>query len=310
MKVENAEDANEEIKGLFLGSAPERREEFERIWDKYSPQIIRIDDRPGFLVDGGPFGIIRFTHRTMLQLWILGFAAQQSYIQYSWPLVMSGCMGKCYPAAMNEVTDDREYCHLIEHVQNLNEIESLSEFQWPSNVPYPDGKPSAVLEQMTFDLLCMSAAYIFLHEVNHVRIKQENICTNNCHDEEYLCDQYARGILLDQIESYSVKSGYSLIWLKTKRAMSLGLASFWLLVLTPKTIWGGSQSHPSIMKRIKSFTDFLELPDNDHFWAYFASLVFSHLRYEKIVPDAFNFTTLKELCLTLVGYIEKETQFR
>jgi hypothetical protein len=69
-------------------------------------------------------------------------------------------------------------------------------------------------------------------------------------------------MFFDNLDKYSKESGYPLEKLRTKRAMSIGLASFFLLVITPKQNWEGTRSHPSIKHRIEKFARSLLLPEN------------------------------------------------
>lgn len=77
------ENSEEEIKLLLGGVIPEREAEMKEYLNKYTPYFSRCDDRPGFVVEAGAFGILKFTQRTMHQMWILGFAANQALHFYS-----------------------------------------------------------------------------------------------------------------------------------------------------------------------------------------------------------------------------------
>ena len=50
----------ETIKRLILAAAPEREKEFGSVWDEFSPQIEFIEDREGFSLEAGAFGLILF----------------------------------------------------------------------------------------------------------------------------------------------------------------------------------------------------------------------------------------------------------
>jgi len=188
----------------------------------------------------------------------------------------------------------------------LVNIERLNKYLWPTDIPQPhDGKPNDVEGSAIFDLNCMATAYIFLHEIQHVKLRQEGISGQDSKDEELQCDKFAREMLLGNLEKYSNDSGYPLEKLKSKRAMSIALASFLLLVITPKQSWGGTRSHPSIFCRIEELTQNLQLPENDKFWIYLSCLTFAQLKYEKLRIDEISFLCQKDLCLKLISYIEK-----
>lgn len=98
---------------------------------------------------------------------------------------------------------------------------------------------------------------------------------------------------------------YPLEKLKTKRAMSIALASFLLLVITPKQNWEGTRSHPSITHRIEKLTRSLLLPENDKFWIYLSCLTLAYLRYERCLLLEISFSSQKALCLKLIDQLER-----
>ena len=111
-------------------------------------------------------------------------------------------------------------------------------------------------------------------------------------------------MMLDELESYSKQSGYDLARLNSKRAMSISLALFFMLVITPIESWGGSESHPSITNRIQSMVSGLSIHDDGILWIYMSSLFLSHLRYLKNEPLIIEFKTLKALAMGLISEIE------
>lgn len=299
--------ASEAAKRVIFESAPERIGELEKIWNEYSPQFSLTTDKRGFSAEAGPFGLVLFTNRTMLQIWLLGFAAWKSLYSYSALFViLQGSKGKFIANEVNALKGqsefDQEYDQLILDVRKLAEIENIDDFEWPNHVPMPDdGKPQDIEGSVVFDLVCMAAAYVFLHEVQHVKFQDGKHDDLDPVDEELACDKFAREILLGELEVYADQSGYPLEKLKTKRAMSIAIASLLLLVITPKESWGGSRSHPSVSNRIEQLVNYLQIPDNDTFWNFFSCLVLSQLRKEGGMPDELVFSSQKDLCLKLVG---------
>jgi len=59
-----AESSQDEIKLLLGGVIPEREIEMSEYLERYAPHIARCDDRPGFTIEAGAFGILKFTQRT------------------------------------------------------------------------------------------------------------------------------------------------------------------------------------------------------------------------------------------------------
>ncbi len=305
---ENSED---EIKLLLGGVIPERNNEMNTYLKEYAPYITRCDDRPGFTIEAGAFGILKFTQRTMHQMWILGFAANQALHSYSTMIaILRMHVGELDTKELEQIPDqsieEGKYENLINSVYELGKVNDTSEFLWPNDVPNPENrKPKDVEGAATFDLICMSGAYVFLHEMKHIAFSQDNNAPSNPHKEEFECDSYAKSMMLDKLEVYSKESGYNLSRLYTKRTMSISLALFYMLVITPVEAWGGTESHPSIKGRIESLIKDLPMPDDDILWLYMSSLFLSHLRLLNKNHLKLKFSSLKELTMKLVAETEK-----
>jgi Peptidase U49 len=293
-------DANEAVLEAVFGSAPERKQEIEQLWKDYSPKFLQADDKSGFVLEGGPFGMVLFTRRTMFQIRILGFAATRAFVDYGGVIYIAGLFGRFSHDAILEVPADN--CNaLIAAVIELRETQQLKAFKWPVGVPHPNqGKPKNLFGMLTFDLLVMAAAYVFLHEVEHVRGRSDSAKNMTPKDEELACDKFARQMLLGRIEDYAKESGYPLNVLTTKRAMSIALASFLLLVMTPPKMWGGSDAHPPVVERIKALTNSLALTPSDHFWIYLSSLLIAHLRFHRIGLPAIKSFRAQDICFELL----------
>lgn len=303
------ENSKDEIILLLGGVIPEREAEMREYLKKYAPYFTRCDDRPGFVMEAGAFGMLRFTQRTMHQMWILGFAAKQALHSFSAIIaILRMYIGKLDTHELDEISDQSigqsKYEELINSVYKLAEVDNPETYSWPSEVPKPENrKPTDPEGAATFDLICMSGAYVFLHELKHIAFYIDNNAPSNPHEEEIQCDLFAKDMMLGELESYSKQSGYDLARLKSKRAMSISLALFFMLVITPLQLWSGTETHPSIETRIKSMVDELAIPDDDILWLYMSSLFLSHLRYFRKEPLVIDFKTLKELTMSLISKI-------
>lgn len=298
------------VKRLILAAAPEREEEFNALWDEFSPQIELIEDKEGFSLEAGAFELILFNHKSMAQIWLLGFAAQYAYHAYL-PYLTLSQLSKLpitsddfngYIETKQVVDEARK---LLEQTIELNKTHSIDEFSWPKNVPEPsNGKPNDVNGSMVFDLLCMGGAYCFLHEIKHVMFKQSEESIGS-HDEEMQCDAFARQFLLEKIVVYSQKSGYPAELVKTKRAMSIGLTSLLILTLTPNNQWFASNSHPSVLDRISALTDSLKLTDNSYFWGYLSCIIILIMERNNIKFSYPAITSQQAFCKFLLGQLNE-----
>jgi hypothetical protein len=85
--------AENAVKIVICASAPEREAELSRMWDEHQPNVNQVDDRNGFTLEAGSFGLVLFDHKTMCQIWLLGFAAQHSFNLYLPYLILSQATG-------------------------------------------------------------------------------------------------------------------------------------------------------------------------------------------------------------------------
>lgn len=303
------------VKQLILAAAPERQPELERIWRDYSPEFAWIGDKLGFHLEAGPYGLILFTSRTMLQIWFLGFAAWKALQAYGGLLWFVNATTKEFTAEWLNSTEgqssaDKDFDFLVGKVKELARVENIEAFQWPDSVPRPqNGRPGDVQAAVVFDLTCLASAYVFLHEVRHVTLHKNGRPSLEAALEEFECDRFAREMLLGSLEIFSVNAGFPKGKVKSKRAMGVALASFVLLVVTPSELWGGSRAHPPIADRIRQLTDELDLHVEDSFWNYLACLILAQLRFEGQMPSGLRFHSIKDLCLqllTLLGSSRRE----
>ncbi len=306
--MKNLDATTEEISRMIFATIPERKEELIAMYEKYNPFYREQPDMPGFMMEGGPFGAIFFTHRTLMQIWMLGFTSWKAMMSYSGLLFLFRFSQLPFDIEkVNRIPGqnkyDKEFDEAISKVRELAQIEKMDDFVWPDFVPFPpDGKPKDTEEAAVFDLIIMASAYILLHEMKHVQFVQDGDDPQNDHKEEILCDEFARSMMLDNIEEYSKSSGYDLNALINKRTMSIALASFLMLVVTRKEDWKGTRSHPPMSVRVRALIDSVSLANNDFAWNYLASLLLSQLRLEKKLPKEIAFGNPKSFCLRLLDY--------
>ncbi|MEZ7207156.1 phage exclusion protein Lit family protein [Pseudoalteromonas sp. DY56-GL79] len=298
------------VKAAIVGSAPERREELEKLWEEHSPQVNQASDKEGFTLEAGSFGLILFDYKTMCNLWLFGFSTQEAFNLFLPYLYLSQITKIPFnPHILTE--DDSKSSHalrideIIRAIRALKEAGSIENINWPSSVPKPDsGKPSDLNGSMAFDLLCMVAAYCFLHEFRHVQIRNEGKVLD-IHEEEFECDSYARDFLLGKIDEYSNTTGYDKDLLINKRSMAMALASVLLYVVTPEAYWNGSLTHPAISERIKNISSALEVKDDDYFWTYLSCALISVVRIDGIKIQNMVIVDQKSYALFLIQSIEK-----
>lgn len=307
--------AENAVKLVICASAPEREAELRQMWEEHQPAVNQTDDKKGFNLEAGSFGLVLFDHKTMCQIWLLGFAAQHAFNLYIPYLILFQATGLSFSPTDTTTEQEAVDIHgkisvLYLAIKELKDAEIIDSVTWPSGIPKPgEGKPSDVNGSMVFDLLCMASAYCFLHELRHVQYRnmRDNL---NPIQEEHECDKFARNFLLEKIEEYAQQSGYDLTLLKNKRGMAIALASVLLLVITPDSHWQGSTSHPSVVSRIQELVNTIGVSDNDYFWSYLSCLLLSVISSKAISVDPAIVKTQREYCLILLGAINSHLTSR
>lgn len=295
---------------LLGGVIPEKAGELKELLDKYSHQFSRCEDKPGFVMNAGPYGLLYFTHRTMWQMWLLGFAAHQALHVYGGlVLYLLATKQKFTAKILNDIPDQREetkkYNRLVDAVYKLGNIPRLDDFVWPAEIPTPeDGTPKNVELAATRDLILMAGAYVFLHEIKHILFAGgEGNRPEQAIQEEIECDQFARNLMIGELRKYTEKTGESIEKVRDKRATSMILAAFFMLVITPKEAWNGTQTHPSIEDRVTVIVEDLEIPENGTAWIYLVCVCLAQLQYVGETPEEISFNSYKELGLALLKQI-------
>ncbi len=304
-------NSEKEIKFLLDGVIPERDREIKNYIENYSPYFSLCDDRPGFTIESGAFGILKFTQRTMSMMWILGFAAHQTLHSYSSLIAIlrineAQLDTNQISLIPDQKIEDEKYSELIKSVIHLAESQSIDSYTWPESVPIPeDRRPKDNEGALTFDLICMSGAYVFLHEMKHVAFSLDSNAPSSPQEEEMQCDLFAKNMMLERLEEYSKTSGYPLNRLTTKRAMAIALAQFFMLVITPFESLGGTESHPSISERVIAMVSDIKVDEDDIFWLYVSSLFLAHYRYLNLGEIIVEFNSLRELSTKLMVKVEE-----
>jgi len=285
------------IKNLIIASAPEKESEILSLWSKYEPKFSLKGDSLGFSMCV-IFDSVVFDHKTMCQMWLLGFAAQKSLHALGELSHDSFVPSRLY------LKYSQEFNVLVDSVLKLKSVERVADFSWPDNTPKPyDGKPTDMDGSMVFDLICMSGAYCFLHEIKHIMFGESNTQIS-IHNEEMECDKFAREFLLSGVAEYSMNEGYNADLISTKRAMSIALSSFFLFVITPREKWGATDTHPPIKERILALAEYTNFDENDYFWQYFSGLSLALVMRNEIALEQQVVVSHKVFCLSMIELLD------
>jgi hypothetical protein len=193
----------------------------------------------------------------------------------------------------------------MQAIEELKTSLGEADFVWPETIPAPqDGRSEDAERALVFDLICVAATYIILHELKHVVFQSEGNVPMDPWKEECACDAFAQEMILGQIKIYSEQSGFPEAKVKEKRAMGIALAIIFILFITPKRLVCGSVTHPSIHARWLGVIRNIDLKGDGHFWLYFSSLALSVLRYKGVDVLPIAFDSYKDLSCKLVQTLE------
>lgn len=303
------------VETIILASAPEKEIELKRLWTEYSPHFVLLDDRSGFRLEAGPYGIVQFTSRTMHQLWLLSFAAWRALhaFQSLLHLAYHTTSGIHLPLnALTQIPDQAEvehtYARIVDGVRTLNRVETAGEFIWPPTIPHPTPTTSFATteDQASFELCAIATAFAFLHEMRHVTLAADGSASPDPKLEELECDRFAREFLLDSIGEYAVSSGDPEYKVRLKRAAGVALNAYFILVLTPPVLWCGSEKHPSVRERFEGILDATkDVPPDSWFWSMLCSWLIAHLKHEGRLPSVLEGRTIQDLWVRLLNELDR-----
>ena len=302
-------DIEKVIIELMAGVVPERKAEFSQLLENYSPHFHLSDDRPGFFLEAGAFGIVQFTHRTMLKLALLGHASKLGLHCYAGLLVILNTQNEPLrrselEAIPGQAEAQNLYNQCIEAIYELSAIERLDDFTWPEWAPSPyTGRPTDNEDALAYDLSLIATAYTFLHEIQHVKFSGGECERPQQVEEEKKCDEFARMYITEKIDIYAKQSGWPAEKIFQKRGMGIVLASILLFVITPPESRVGGDSHPSVSSRLvdNQITGYVD--ENSNYWLYTASLLASQLAYEGSLPDEMSFNSYCDLARKLANHV-------
>lgn len=298
--------ANDAFKNAVIGTVPERKDEFELLWSENNVNVILSDDYYGFDLKSGVFDSIVYNHKTMTVCWVVGFCAQISFSALHEKIY--SCKNTGHPLNIVNLYSDSIKQKIINGanlVKQLLDAEKFDNVKWVSDIPHPDmQKPNDVNGEMFFDISCMSMAFNILHELKHLSIKKDNENLTD-HDEELACDDFAKHFIIDNIKDYSNSSGddYSLV--KNKRLMAIALSCSLFYMITPPSHWLGSETHPSISRRVKALFNSFDIADNDYASCYLSTSLLMVLFVFNIKVNELNVITLKSLSFNLLDKLDE-----
>jgi hypothetical protein len=271
-------DVSKAIDLLLGGAAPERVEEITVLWGDGNERAF-LSDRAGFLLNAG-FGVVQVNEIALRQIWILAFALSRAADFYVWPLLHLAKAQlpfdlKLLAEIPDQANGDAAFDQALDAVAALTEAKAVDDVHLPAGIPDPAAgvRSGGVANQGGFDLACMAAAYVFLHEVRHVLLARDEGEELAPIDMEIECDRFARSMMLDEVALYAGNHQVDPVAVAAKRTLGILFAKLAITAITPVGERHGSQTHPAIRDRIRSALDAAPDPAPDWFWVIAAGAV-------------------------------------
>ena len=302
------------IDRLIISAVPERRADLDALWQRYAPQFRLSPDRVGFEM-GSVYGeAVLFTHRTLLQIWLLGFAAWRAVEAYADIIRYCAATGFMFDppsvaALPGQSSIELAFDRMIAAARELKQTESLTSFPWPSDVPRPGTEHLSVPDKAVHDLVCIATAYFFLHEVQHVVFYHaEDRPTDWA--EEIACDRFAREFVLSGVPAFAAEIVKPADEVLAKRVAAIALAAFVMFEVTPPEFWGGTRSHPPIADRLEAIFTTAALPRTAYPWNVGSALLLAKLRASGRPIPQFTFADEQSLFDQLISLLSNDRDGR
>jgi hypothetical protein len=282
MNNNDSETVFRAIDRLIAAVVPERRADLDVLWHRYNPQFRLSPDRPGFVIESA-FGAIIYTNKTLLQIWLLGFAAWRAVEAYADIIRSCAAIGLLFDppsvvALPGQPAVDAAFDQTLAAAKKLGETDGVASFTWPADVPPPGVESFSVPDKAAYDLVCIATAYVFLHELKRVAFAVDGDAPTDPVAEEIACDRFAREFLLSTTPAFAAEIRKPAEEVLAKRVAAIALAAFVIFEVTPPQFWGGSASHPPIAERLKDVFTNVPLSPTAYPWNIGAALVLAKLR--------------------------------
>ncbi|MCK1683798.1 hypothetical protein IVA87_31500 [Bradyrhizobium sp. 147] len=174
-------DISREADLLLEGAVPERTQELKQAWGEQRDRV-RLQDGQGFKLQQN-YGTIQVNETALKSIWLVGFAAWKALEAYSDAIPALLAARKPFDLELldsipGQGAYDGEFAEALQRVRRLNEALTISEFDWPSNIPAPDfgARFTDLNQKFAFDFVCFAGAYVILHEIKHGLIQADPEC--------------------------------------------------------------------------------------------------------------------------------------
>ena len=276
------------VKAAMAGAAPERKDELAELWARYDPAV-ELGETAGEITLNANKDRIEIDPKTMDVFWLIGFSGWRAIESYSPHVALSTATGQKLSDLFNDDEEldevERSYRERLAAAQALIKAGNTESVSWPDDIPRPNCDRNALSDpqyQTAFDLTTLAVAYTLFHEFRHVMLDADDDRHGDLREEELSCDVWAREFMTAKLEAYGERHSHSYQEVLRKRSMGLVLASLILHEITPFYEHGGSYAYFSVGDRLRAILSSTNLPDNDHFWRFAASVLVGIYRQKRM----------------------------
>ena len=241
----NDEEVQQVARSLFVGVAPERSQELEEFWHRYTPRFNFIEDNGpdgAFVMCAGAYREVYFDLRVMRAFWLAAFIAWEGYWSFNESL------------GRNML----RFREMIDCFIEMRYADDPLTVALPEGVPelgvYEDGALQAKV-RVAVDMANFAIGWALLHEVRHIKHQQDGTSADDDASpverraEELSCNEFATRFILDQVEAYARSTNVPVADVRQKREIGIYFGAF-ALTLIAKDRWGESDTHPAVQTRI------------------------------------------------------------
>lgn len=246
------------VETLFLGCVPERKQDFARLWEDYSPKFQLTEDIHGgrhIIMEAGAYRLVRYNHRVLRAFWIASHAAWEGYSAAHKTLML------------NTPIDLKRFASLVSAFEAVISRDRPELERLPEGVAEPGkyaDRDFDVEGRVAGELATFAVAWTLLHEIHHIQRQQEGTSADpyeadptRRRAEELSCDRFAAQFLLDRVDAYAAAAGVLADMVRLKRQLGIYFALFGLTLLA-KDNWGDTSTHPAVQKRIDAVRQEME----------------------------------------------------
>lgn len=271
---------------LLRAAAPERSAEIDALIAAANVHIIPASDRQGFQLETA-FGGIIVGHRAPAASWLVTCAAWKCVSAYSPALLFSTTLSSVAIARMpGQAEHVAEVSACLHAARALLAMPDAEAFTWPVGLPVPTASPVTPADEMVRKIAHFAWAFMLLHEIKHTELDALGSRPADPLEEERICDAFAVGFLLDNVDAYAVKAGEEPALVRDLRAMSVMTGLFLIAVLGHES----DTSHPPPQERFEVLFRRTDGQPAKHFVLFAAALVLGVLEARSRPYDLRGFT--------------------